>query len=379
MGWDFWATLGGMANRRGPLFLVSLFALVSVAALGQAATQTTTQTVPTAQSAAPVATVMPKDPDALMLMAARVNGLSGADMTPWHLKASYQTFDADGKPKDAGTFEEWWAGPEKYKLSYSSAGFNQVQYRNGKDTFMTGDVKWPPMPEFMVVDNLVRPLPPVDTIKQKYSGNDAKVGGLALKCLHAYLPPGPGGQPILMVLPMYCFGEDLAAVRIKVVNQQLTAYFNSHVRFDDQYVAKQIRVMNIESKHPLVNIDLDVLEPLVGPVEADFVPPPSAKPLPAPPRRIAVAAGVIAGFRIGGDEVRYPPIAREQRIQGVVVLQATIAKDGTIGDLKVISGPEELRQSALDAVKTWRYKPFLSNGEPVDVMTQVNIVYRLGG
>ncbi len=49
-------------------------------------------------------------------------------MKPWHLIATYQTFDDQGKPKDHGNFEEWWAGPDRYKLSYVSSGFNQVEF-----------------------------------------------------------------------------------------------------------------------------------------------------------------------------------------------------------------------------------------------------------
>ncbi|HEX4581961.1 MAG TPA: energy transducer TonB, partial [Acidobacteriaceae bacterium] len=75
----------------------------------------------------------------------------------------------------------------------------------------------------------------------------------------------------------------------------------------------------------------------------------------------------------------YPPIARAARISGTVVLQATISKTGTIENLRVISGPPMLTQSALEAVKTWRYKPYQLNGEPVEVETTVNVVFNLGG
>jgi protein TonB len=61
------------------------------------------------------------------------------------------------------------------------------------------------------------------------------------------------------------------------------------------------------------------------------------------------------------------------------VLQATISKSGTIENLRVISGPPMLTQSALEAVKTWRYKPYQLNGEPVEVETTVNVVFNLGG
>jgi len=88
---------------------------------------------------------------------------------------------------------------------------------------------------------------------------------------------------------------------------------------------------------------------------------------------------VIAGNKIGGTDVRYPAIAKAARIQGTVVLQATISKGGTIEGLRVLSGPPMLQQAAEEAVRTWRYRPYLLNGEPVEVETQVNVVFTLGG
>jgi len=60
-------------------------------------------------------------------------------------------------------------------------------------------------------------------------------------------------------------------------------------------------------------------------------------------------------------------------------LQATISKVGSIQNLRVISGPPMLQQAALDAVRSWRYKPYLLNGDPVEVETTVNVVFNLGG
>ena len=75
----------------------------------------------------------------------------------------------------------------------------------------------------------------------------------------------------------------------------------------------------------------------------------------------------------------YPPIAKAARVSGTVVLQATISKTGSIENLHVISGPAMLQQAAMDAVKTWRYRPYLLNNEPVEVETTVNVIFTLGG
>ena len=100
---------------------------------------------------------------------------------------------------------------------------------------------------------------------------------------------------------------------------------------------------------------------------------------PPAPRTVSISSGVMAGYLLDNKTVpQYPAIARAARIQGTVVLQATIAKDGTIQNLRVIDGPPMLQQAAMDAVRSWRYKPYLLNGEPVEVETTVNVIFNLG-
>jgi protein TonB len=69
----------------------------------------------------------------------------------------------------------------------------------------------------------------------------------------------------------------------------------------------------------------------------------------------------------------YPPLAKQARIQGVVVLEAVIGKDGSIQNLRVITGHPLLIKAAQDAVSQWRYKPTMLNGEPVEVVTTVTV------
>ena len=99
----------------------------------------------------------------------------------------------------------------------------------------------------------------------------------------------------------------------------------------------------------------------------------------ARPPSLHVSSGVMAGNLLEKVSPQYPAIARTARIEGTVILQATIARDGTIQNLRVVSGPPLLQQAALDAVRSWRYKPYVLNGEPVAVETTVNVVFHLGG
>jgi protein TonB len=100
----------------------------------------------------------------------------------------------------------------------------------------------------------------------------------------------------------------------------------------------------------------------------------------APPKGpTRVSSGVISGLAISQPKPVYPPIARAAHVSGAVVLHAVISKTGTIEKLEVVSGPEMLRASALDAVRNWRYKPYLLNGEPTEVDTTVTVNFNFGG
>jgi protein TonB len=73
----------------------------------------------------------------------------------------------------------------------------------------------------------------------------------------------------------------------------------------------------------------------------------------------------------------YPYLARTARVEGTVIAEARISKTGAIEDLRIISGHSLFKQSVLDAVKQWRYRPTLLNGEPIDVITTITVNFTL--
>lgn len=106
-------------------------------------------------------------------------------------------------------------------------------------------------------------------------------------------------------------------------------------------------------------------------------PPPPEPRVAAKPRMIRVGGEVIAARGLHQPKPVYPPMAIMAHVQGTVVLQAIIGRDGAVQDLKVLSGPALLIRAAMEAVKTWRYQPTLLNGEPVDVLTEVSVNFTL--
>jgi protein TonB len=118
----------------------------------------------------------------------------------------------------------------------------------------------------------------------------------------------------------------------------------------------------------------DILGGLGGGATGVAPPPP-----PKVPQRIKLGGNVQEAKIVARPSPTYPPLARQARIQGNVVLHAIIDKDGTVTQLEVISGHPLLVQSALAAVKQWKYQPTLLNGEPVEVDTTITVNFVLGG
>jgi protein TonB len=115
---------------------------------------------------------------------------------------------------------------------------------------------------------------------------------------------------------------------------------------------------------------------ILGGIIGNAAPPP---PKPAAPQRIRVGGNVEAGAILNKVQPEYPAIAKVAHISGTVVLHAVISKDGSIQELQYISGPPMLMKPAMDAVKQWRYKPYLLNGDPVEVETTINVDFSFGG
>jgi protein TonB len=104
--------------------------------------------------------------------------------------------------------------------------------------------------------------------------------------------------------------------------------------------------------------------------------------LPAAPKPVITrlrVSNISEGDLIRKVQPAYPPLARSARIQGAVVLQAVISKQGTIENLRVVTGHPMLVRAAIEAVSQWRYRPYVLNNEPVEVETQITVNFSLSG
>ena len=98
---------------------------------------------------------------------------------------------------------------------------------------------------------------------------------------------------------------------------------------------------------------------------------------PATPQRVRVSSGVAQGMLLSKVNLLYPQEAKDQHLQGTVILQVIVDKEGNVANVKIISGHPMLAPAAIEAVKQWKYRPYLLNGNPVEVDTQVQVNFTL--
>ena len=156
----------------------------------------------------------------------------------------------------------------------------------------------------------------------------------------------------------------------------------------DKLVAAQVILKNIamikEDELPALSpvgsvggVSPDALVRILGPVPVAAPPPPPSVQKNVQTPRLRVGGIVQSAKLVRQLKPVYPQLAKQARIHGVVRLHALISREGTIVDLKVVSGHPLLVPSALEAVKQWAYEPTLLNGEPVGVETDIDVNFTL--
>lgn len=341
-----------------------------------AATSTAAFAARSNKSASP----LPKNPAALLALAARHNGLTGPHLKPWYIKATYQLYNTKGKPTQKGTFEEWWDAPNKYKITFNRTNYHMQLVVNAKGTFISGNGATP-YPEYLVRRIFVHPVsakPPANVMKLHL--NMEKFGKVHLDCIEE-IPKGlrpTGFHTLTLAFPTYCVEPSIPMLRIYGSYGQSLTQFTGIGSLEGRYVP--IRAVVFDSGRKYLTVHL-----LKGEIAAKWPPsvftaPPGAVSLPsAPSHLLHLTAKEIASSRISGKNPIYPESAKENHQQGTVLLSVLIGEDGRIRSLIVTSAPAmSLADSALAAVKTWRYKPHLLNGHAVNVETSIHVVYALG-
>lgn len=332
-----------------------------------------------AQSPAPPA-AMPSDPAAFIAAAAPLNGLDDPNMKPWHIKVSYQTFDDPGKPGYTGTFEEWWAGPKKSKRVYTSPQFNQTTYVTETGTYRVGDQYGPPVAESLVRQKLVSPMPTdADAEGAKLRRTSDPASKAKLTCFeYAQNIKHELGESPVGLFPLYCFDPQQPVLRFSGSFGLFNTVYEKVGSLNHHYIGIDLAIS--DKGKPFVNAHVVEGNLLVNVDDSMFVPPAANATKLADGGKAKVGGGVIAVRKIGGPNPMYPHQAKSARIEGKVILSAVIGEDGHIHQLRVKSAPDaSLAIAALAAAEDWTYQPYTLNGLPVEIETEITVIYQLGG
>jgi TonB family protein len=300
-----------------------------------------------------------------MAQASKLTNLATNDIKPWHIKASFQLFDEHGTLNDEGTYEEFWAGPTLFKRNFTGRTFAQIDYGTEKGVLRAGlhdDVS------SVLLDlrrEFVAPLPTEQAMEhERFDLKEIDSNGLKLSCFTVIAPAPPPGLT-------YCVNEDSPILRITAFSGLSLEFLHNRIlRYQDRAFAGDLKI--VRGHKPLATAHVDTIEAIDPANSALFAPSSDAVLLP---RRIDISAGVAQGLLQKKSAPIYPKDAG--RVTGTVVLDAVIGTDGRLKSLRVVNGPPPLQQPAYEAVRTWIYKPYLVNAEPVEVHTTINVIFSL--
>ncbi len=317
-----------------------------------------------------------KDPRAILAAAAPFYDFSDPALKPFHLKATYQLYDENGKPTEQGTFEYWWASPKVYRVSWSRPSATRTYWHtaDGKEAYVeTGEHLG--YFEQRLQSNLFSPIPSGETIDPSKNGlilNSVKVGGLRFPCVSDV--PLKGDDPSdFRTLPTKCFEPTLPVLRFEFNAQGIVATnYDNLAKFQGKFLARTIQIVGGNQKLFTAAVDNTNA---IDPSDSALVPSQDAI-FKQDARRNAGPLEV--GSLSKKQPPIYPPVAKAQRLQGTVLIEATIGADGKTKDPRVLFSSSPLFSApTLDAVSQWEYKPFVLNGIPIDTETLIVVTFSL--
>jgi TonB family protein len=325
------------------------------------------QAVPSTSSAV---VTTPTDPKERMELAEKVNGLHGLDI-PWHMKASYEVLGLDGKSTDTGTFEEWRVNAKQYRVALHSPTVSAEEYGTDHGVFRTGDQGWPGRPLSLIRRMIMRPVPPPEQpdkiVLQNY---ERSFGKQKLPCTALI---NRDAKQTMEDAASYCFASKNAVLFYSGSSSKMLQTLFEHISIvHGQYFANNMQLFI--GGRPWLKLHVDTLEGLGPEGLSALTVPPDASPVAA---RIDVAAETTPGHLITKAFPVYPAVAKQQGVQGTVILTGVIGTDGHFKKIDVLTGPPMLQQAAVDSVRQWVYTPYLREGKPVEVETDISVVFAL--
>jgi TonB family protein len=333
-----------------------------------------------AQTPTPSPQELPKDPRAILAAAQPLYDFNSADLKPWHLKASYQLYDDAGKPTEQGTFEYWWASPRVHRTTWTRPALTRSDWytSDGKHAYQTAGAQLTFF-ERELSQSLLSPIPDsaaLDPVRSRLQRKALALGDLKLACVVVMVPhDGQLQSASSGIFPIYCFDARMPVLRASysfgTVEIQ-SIEFNNVALVQHRCIARNITMM--EGRHIRLTTNLEGAKGIAAD-DPMLTPPSGAIVIPA--NKIVLEKDS-KGSLIRKEVPVYPQDAKDARASGEVLLEATIGVDGVVRELHVIEAPwPSLAASAYKAVSHWQYRPYLVNGQPVEVQTTITVTYSI--
>jgi hypothetical protein len=291
--------------------------------------------------------------------AATVDALDTVDAKPWHAVVEAEIFDARGSSPIHGTIEIWQAGSDR-RVLYTFGPTTMTEVVSGKTVYRTAsDPQFPRFAPFLLA-KVLRAGPAMFQVKQiEPQLRQRKVDGQKLDCITTK----PPANAISFSAPDYCL--DLQDHLRAVFNFQQTVLLDTPEEFLGHAISRRISITNSDVPTATAKITkLEIYEP-----SANQFTPTGDMSVFVPTVRIS--GGVAAGMIVKKVD---PSIPAGVSAKGSVNLHVLLGTDGHPKRVEVVSTPDpEVGAACVDAVKQWAYKPYLLNGDPVQVETTVLI------
>lgn len=286
------------------------------------------------------------------------NGLDSTVPQPWHIVIAYDQFDDDGDNVHSGVIEEYWAGPKKYKISYKSDTLNQTDFATERGLFRLGDQRWANRAEMQARAEVVDPFSFAATLTNVQASSIERTFGPHV--LHCIVFKRSG---VISVPTQYCFDQSGTVLRYVRGEGWLQTAYNNITQIEGRNVAREVEVT--DGGHRFLSIHVKTIETPAQIDEKEFEPPAEAVNLTGQPVTGVNRAPVQTAFP------EWPSSVRQQHFS--IMVQIVIGKDGRVVSAHAISGPPKAFKAAEEAVRKWRYQPYLVLGEPTEVETKVQL------
>ena len=302
-----------------------------------------------------------------------MNRLIYPDAPPWHLKATYDILDTDGRKNGHGVYEVFYAGPKKYKEVYESKQFSQTTYNTDHGAFRAGEMLGAYGAERLINNRIFARLPN-EAVLQATTQQLAllPIDGPPLRCISLDRKASlPGG--LKAVTSTYCLDPNNLALRYESgvgatsAENSSTTSRNEVILFHDHFAAREIIVKFADK--PYVRIHVDVLEDIAKVNDADFQPPANAAQ-PEPSRPV-IPDGIMTARLLKRVNPSSLTVYGADRMNKQVVLAIVVGKDGRVLGVRPVDGDKALESDTIKAVSQWVYRPYMISNQPVEVETEV--------